>query len=78
MGVSCTVMFSLVSYPLLFKLMHLVNTIQFVYQVEVKRTVPREDMQVKGAPKTKKIFVGGLPVSLTEGITKEEFLLIMI
>lgn len=53
--------------------MHFVSIIQFVDQVEVKRTVPKEDMQVKGAPKTKKIFVGGLPVSLTEGIIKNEF-----
>lgn len=39
----------------------------FPYQVEVKRTVPREDMEVKGVPKTKKIFVGGIPASLTDG-----------
>lgn len=52
-----------------------VSVMQFVYQVEVKRTVPKEDMQVKGSPKTKKIFVGGLPLTLTEGIIKEEFLL---
>ncbi|KAK6914742.1 RNA recognition motif domain [Dillenia turbinata] len=34
--------------------------------VEVKRTVPREDMQVRGVSKTKKIFVGGIPPSFTE------------
>lgn len=33
----------------------------------MKRTVPREDIQVKGVLKTRKIFVGGLPLSLTEG-----------
>lgn len=41
-------------------------------QVEVKRTVPRENVQVRGGgggSGTKKIFVGGLPVALTEGIT---------
>lgn len=73
MGVSCTFMFPLVYYLPLWKFMHFVSIIQFVDQVEVKRTVPKEDMQVKGAPKTKKIFVGGLPVSLTEGIIKNEF-----
>ncbi|KVI05909.1 Nucleotide-binding, alpha-beta plait [Cynara cardunculus var. scolymus] len=36
--------------------------------VEVKRTVPREDMQVnRGVSRTKKIFVGGIPLTLTEG-----------
>lgn len=39
-----------------------------IYQVEVKRTVPREDVQGRGGvSKTKKIFVGGLPLSLNEG-----------
>lgn len=42
--------------------------------VEVKRTVPREDMQqVKAVSKTKKIFIGGIPTSLTEDELKEYF-----
>uniref|UniRef100_A0A7N0UWU8 RRM domain-containing protein n=1 Tax=Kalanchoe fedtschenkoi TaxID=63787 RepID=A0A7N0UWU8_KALFE len=46
--------------------------------VEVKRTVPREDMQQqqqvsKGVTKTKKIFVGGIPPSFTEDEMKEYF-----
>nr|XP_043625895.1 RNA-binding protein squid-like [Erigeron canadensis] len=37
-------------------------------KVEVKRTVPREDAQgSRGVSRTKKIFVGGIPLTLTEG-----------
>nr|GMC94605.1 heterogeneous nuclear ribonucleoprotein 1-like [Ipomoea batatas] len=35
--------------------------------VEVKRTVPREDTPFRRESKTKKIFVGGIPPTLTEG-----------
>ncbi|XP_062178902.1 heterogeneous nuclear ribonucleoprotein 1-like isoform X2 [Phragmites australis] len=43
--------------------------------VEVKRTVPREEMSSKDShgPKTRKIFVGGIPPSLTEDKLKEHF-----
>ncbi|KAF0901817.1 hypothetical protein E2562_006451 [Oryza meyeriana var. granulata] len=41
--------------------------------VEVKRTVPREEMSSKVGPKTRKIFVGGIPPSLTEDKLKEHF-----
>ncbi|XP_078428962.1 heterogeneous nuclear ribonucleoprotein 1-like isoform X2 [Wolffia australiana] len=41
--------------------------------VEVKRTVPRETMATKGGSRTRKIFVGGLPTSLTEDEFKEYF-----
>nr|GME09347.1 heterogeneous nuclear ribonucleoprotein 1-like [Ipomoea batatas] len=41
--------------------------------LEVKRTVPREDMPLRGVSKTKKIFIGGIPISLTEGGLKEYF-----
>lgn len=36
----------------------------------MKRTVPREDMGFKGISKRKKIFVGGIPTSLTDGIVE--------
>ncbi|XP_062229067.1 uncharacterized protein LOC133926911 [Phragmites australis] len=41
--------------------------------VEVKRTVPKEEMSSKDGPKTRKIFVGGIPSSLTEDNLKEHF-----
>ncbi|CAL4889102.1 unnamed protein product [Urochloa decumbens] len=41
--------------------------------VEVKRTVPREEMTTKDGPKTRKIFIGGLPPSLTEDEMKDHF-----
>lgn len=33
----------------------------------MKRTVPREDTPFRRVSKTKKIFVGGIPPTLTEG-----------
>lgn len=44
------------------------------YQVEVKRTVPRADMNDKLVSRTKKIFVGGIPPGLTEGIIAEVYI----
>uniref|UniRef100_A0A453NSG8 RRM domain-containing protein n=1 Tax=Aegilops tauschii subsp. strangulata TaxID=200361 RepID=A0A453NSG8_AEGTS len=41
--------------------------------VEVKRTVPREEMSSKDGPKTRKIFVGGLPSTLTEDDLRDHF-----
>nr|CAN67089.1 hypothetical protein VITISV_033546 [Vitis vinifera] len=41
--------------------------------VEVKKTVPREGMEVRGVSKTRKIFVGGIPSSLTEDELKDYF-----
>lgn len=32
----------------------------------MKKTVPREDIGTRGVIRTKKIFVGGIPPSLTE------------
>lgn len=50
----------------------------FPNQVEVKRTVPREDTDYKGVSKTKKIFVGGIPPSLTNGIVVQQKILILL
>lgn len=50
----------------------------FPNQVEVKRTVPREDTDYKGVSKTKKIFVGGIPPSLTNGILVQQKILILL
>jgi heterogeneous nuclear ribonucleoprotein A1/A3 len=47
-------------------LVYILTTFLFI-KVEVKRTVPREEMSSKDGPKTRKIFVGGIPPSLTEG-----------
>ncbi|XP_039833444.1 heterogeneous nuclear ribonucleoprotein A0-like isoform X2 [Panicum virgatum] len=49
-------------------------------KVEVKRTVPREEMTTKDGPKTRKIFIGGLPPSLTEGrcLLKMKYLYILL
>lgn len=41
--------------------------------IEVKRTVPREDMPVRVVPKTRKLFVGGLIPSFTEDELGEYF-----
>ncbi|KAL8458582.1 hypothetical protein ACS0TY_036195 [Phlomoides rotata] len=41
--------------------------------VEVKRTVPREDMHGRGVSRTRKVFVGGLPLSLNEDDLREYF-----
>ncbi|KAI4329103.1 hypothetical protein L6164_021403 [Bauhinia variegata] len=41
--------------------------------VEIKRTVPREDMEVVGVSRTRKIFVGGIPQFFTDDELREYF-----
>ncbi|XP_057850488.1 heterogeneous nuclear ribonucleoprotein 1 [Cryptomeria japonica] len=41
--------------------------------VEVKRSIPRESMDLLKGPKTKKLFVGGLPTSVSEEEFKNYF-----
>lgn len=36
--------------------------------MEAKKSVPRENMAATKGPKTKKIFVGGIPPSITDGM----------
>lgn len=36
--------------------------------MEAKKSVPRENMASSKGPKTKKIFVGGIPPSITDGM----------
>lgn len=38
--------------------------------MEAKKSVPRENMAASKGPKTKKIFVGGIPPSITDGMQK--------
>jgi hypothetical protein len=53
---------------------YLLTTFLFI-KVEVKRTVPRAEMSSKDGPKTRKIFVGGVLPSLTEGYYPSQILL---
>ena len=50
----------------------------FLKQVEVKRTVPRDEGQggSRGVSRTKKIFVGGIPLTLIEGRKQCHFLIL--
>jgi len=41
-------------------------------QIEAKKAVPREEMAIRGL-KTKKVFVGGLPMSIGEDEFREYF-----
>jgi hypothetical protein len=55
---------------------YLLRTSLFI-KVDVKRTVPRAEMSSKDGPKTRKIFVGGIPPSLTEGYYPSQILLFL-
>nr|GMD16333.1 uncharacterized protein LOC109167502 [Ipomoea batatas] len=47
-----------------------IDSVIMMDKVEVKRTVPREDTPFRRESKTKKIFVGGIPPTLTEEYRK--------
>lgn len=46
--------------------MYLIYRVKYFEQVEIKRTIPKGSSESKDF-KTKKIFVGGIPTSVTEG-----------
>lgn len=49
--------------------MILIYVVCHTFQVDVKRTVPKKGAgsTTKWGPRTKKIFLGGLPTSVNEG-----------
>ena len=42
-------------------------------QVDIKRSVPRESMEIVKGPRYKKVFVGGIPASVGEGERKPKY-----